>query len=231
MSVRGRLEQRVKREEEERWRVLWENNDNDNSGAFPWARHWAMCQTPSPHHSSNLVLELPRLQLRKLLLGEVNSASHTLTDFLSVLWVSWMLRHLCLLCHLLIDPCSLHVLLQGEQILEIQQPEAESRARLPQVSPAGLDGLPFGGPAGCGDRGGNGGDHHRGGRGRQWGSERSRCGAACAAAAAGAGSGPRSLLLQTPRDPQATALLPAVPAGQGLTPITARPLLPRGLGL
>ncbi|OWK09598.1 hypothetical protein Celaphus_00006460 [Cervus elaphus hippelaphus] len=35
----------------------------------------------------------------------------------------------------------------------------------------------------------------------------------------------------TSRDPQATAILPALPAGQGLTPTAARPLLPRGLCL
>lgn len=47
------------------------------------------CVRPrSPHHSSNLVLESPRLQLRKLLLGEVErltQPAHTLTGFLSAL--------------------------------------------------------------------------------------------------------------------------------------------------
>jgi hypothetical protein len=46
-----------------------------------------------------------------------------------------------------LGPFSLHILLQGKQILEVQQPEAEGRARVSQVSSAGLDGLPFGGPA------------------------------------------------------------------------------------
>ncbi|KAL4692286.1 hypothetical protein H8959_016096 [Pygathrix nigripes] len=49
------------------------------------------------------------------------------------------------------------------------------------------------------------------------------CGTARAAAAPGAGGGPCSLLLQTPWDPQATALLPAFPAGQGLTPTAGPP--------
>lgn len=107
---------------------------------------------------------------------------------------------------------SLHVLLQSQQVLEVQQSIHEGGVRLPQVGADRLDGLR---QRGAKERSGGGGDHHRGGR--IAGQHQGRGGGDPSAPG---GAGPiyfgNAFVLQDVRNTPAPPLLPEIPAGQGV---------------
>lgn len=112
---------------------------------------------------------------------------------------------------------SLHVLLQSQQVLEIQQSIHEGGVRLSQVGADRLDGLR---QRGAKERSGGGGDHHRGGR--IAGQHQDRGGGDPSAPG---GAGPiyfgNDFVLQDVRNTPAPPLLPEIPAGQGVDRATA----------
>lgn len=116
--------------------------------------------------------------------------------------------------NLTISSCflSIHLLLQSQQVLEVQQPVHEGGLRLPQVSAHGLDELREWGTK---EGPGRGGDHHWGGRiaGQQQGGDRGDLYRPIGAGSSHPGS---AFVLQGVRHTSTHPLLAEIPAGQGV---------------
>jgi len=107
---------------------------------------------------------------------------------------------------------SLHLFLQSQQVLEVQQPVHEGGVRLPQVCAQRLDELRR---RGAQEGSGRGGDHHRGGG--VAGRGRAGCrGDPSPPAGAGRGHAGSAFVLPEVRHASAPPLLPEIPPGQGV---------------